>query len=139
MDLRIYLYDKLVSDARAIRQEVFAYGDEGFDKRENKSVHVHIYDGGTLVSYGRMFRDESGDAIIDNVCVRESHRNKKLGRRAVLALEEDANKSGAMKAKVKATPGTAGFFEKLGYIADDSDTDGDIPMSKEFAVKIKFH
>ncbi|MBR1750633.1 MAG: GNAT family N-acetyltransferase [Ruminococcus sp.] len=136
MDLRIYLYDKLVSDARQLREEVFVQElcvENEFDDKENKSVHVIIYDGREPVAYARLCT-EDGMSVIDHVCVKKEYRLKKLGRRAVAALEEDANKSGFSFSYAYPTHASEGFFEKIGYTPDISGG-----YKKEFKVKIKLH
>ena len=131
MDLRIYLYNKPVSDVKALRTEVFIeeQGFENeFDEIDNRATHVLIYDGKTPVATGRLFTDENGDYVIGRVCVKKEYRDKKLGKRVISALEEDARKAGGRTVSVSAQCRVQGFYEKLGYTAtDDLHDDEGVP------------
>ena len=133
MDLRIYLYNKPVSDIKALRTEVFIkeQGFENeFDEIDNKATHVLIYDGKVPVATGRLFsEDENGEEyIIGRVCVKKEYRDKKLGKRVIMALEEDARKIGGRRVSVSAQCRVQGFYEALGYSAtDDLHDDEGVP------------
>ena len=133
MDLRIYLYNKPVSDIKALRTEVFIkeQGFENeFDEIDNKATHVLIYDGKVPVATGRLFtEDENGEEyIIGRVCVKKEYRDKKLGKRVIMALEEDARKMGGRSVSVSAQCRVQGFYEALGYTAtDDLHDDEGVP------------
>ncbi|MBO6140391.1 MAG: GNAT family N-acetyltransferase [Ruminococcus sp.] len=133
MDLRIYLYNKPVSDIKALRTEVFIkeQGFENeFDEIDNKATHVLIYDGKVPVATGRLFsEDENGEEyIIGRVCVKKEYRDKKLGKRVIMALEEDARKMGGRRVSVSAQCRVQGFYEALGYSAtDDLHDDEGVP------------
>ena len=131
MDLRIYLYNKPVSDVKALRTEVFIE-EQGFvnefDEIDNRATHVLIYDGKTPVATGRLFTDDNENYTIGRVCVKKEYRDKKLGKRVILALEEDARKAGGRTATVSAQCRVQGFYEKLGYSAtDDLHDDEGVP------------
>jgi len=133
MDLRIYLYNKPVSDIKALRTEVFIeeQGFENeFDDIDNRATHVLIYDGKIPVATGRLFSDDDNgeEYIIGRVCVKKEYRDKKLGRRVILALEEDARKMGGKRVSVSAQCRVQGFYEALGYTAtDDLHDDEGVP------------
>lgn len=122
MKLRIYLYDKLVSDAEKLRRDVFM-NEQGFknefDEIDDRATHVIIYDDNTPVATGRLFTDDGENYIIGRVCVAKDYRDKKLGKRVIMALEEDARKMGGKSVSVSAQCRVQGFYEKLGYEPTD--------------------
>ena len=125
MELRIYLYNKPVSDVRALRTEVFLeeLGCENeFDDIDNSATHVLFYDKNTAIATGRLYT-QGEDFFIGKVCVKKDYRGNKLGRRVVLALEEDARKSGGRLVRAYASGEAKPFCEKLGYTAE-SEADG---------------
>ena len=133
MDLRIYLYNKPVSDIKALRTEVFIeeQGFENeFDDIDNRATHVLIYDGKIPVATGRLFSDDDNgeEYIIGRVCVKKEYRDKKLGKRVIMALEEDARKMGGKSVSVSAQCRVQDFYEALGYTAtDDLHDDEGVP------------
>lgn len=131
MDLRIYLYNKPVSDIKALRTEVFI-DEQGFenefDETDNKATHVLIYDGKTPIATGRLYSDDGQSYHIGRVCVKKEYRGKKLGRRVLSALEEDARKAGGSEVKLSAQCRAKEFYEKCGYTAtDDQHDDEGVP------------
>ncbi len=131
MELRIYLYNKPVSDIKALRKEVFM-DEQGFENEfddiDNKATHVLIYDAKTPVATGRLYTDDGESYTIGRVCVKKEYRGKKLGGRVLSALEEDARKAGGKSVTLSAQCAAQGFYEKSGYTAtDDLHDDEGVP------------
>ena len=122
MELRIYLFDKLVSDAQKLRTDVFI-NEQGlkneFDEIDDRATHVIIYDKNIPIATGRLYTNDGENYIIGRVCVAKDYRDKHLGKRVISALEEDARKMGGKAVSVSAQCRVQGFYEKLGYTATD--------------------
>ena len=135
MDLRIYLYNKPVSDVKALRTEVFAGElglEEVMDSIDEHATHILIYDGGTAIATGRLYSDNEEKFVIGSVCVKKDYRGKKLGKRVLSALEEDARKSGGSDVSARVPDTVQGFFEKAGYTAADTQPDNaQVVMTKK--------
>ena len=133
MELRIYLYNKPVSDVRALHNEVFADelgAENSFDDSIDNATYVIIYDGKTAVATGRLVSSDGERFDIAGVCVKKAYRGKKRGKRVLSALEEDARKAGGKTACGVVSEDVKPFFEKAGYTADESGKAG-ISMVKK--------
>ncbi len=104
------------AEIRRIRNTVFT-GEQrvdealDFDGQDPDAVHVLVACEGEYVGTGRML----SDGHIGRLAVLEEHRGRGCGRRAVLALVQEAEKAGLRKTFLGAQKHAVGFYEKLGF------------------------
>lgn len=112
--------------AKDIRIAVFVK-EQGFvnefDEREEKSIHLVIFDDGAPVATARAYqKDRSEVYIIGRVAVLPSHRGRGLGAMAVTGLEQFLAGRGVSAVELSAQVQARGFYERLGYTARSEET-----------------
>ncbi|MCA0754346.1 GNAT family N-acetyltransferase [Paenibacillus sp. N4] len=113
---------KQLEDAFRIRKAVFVE-EQGvaeeveIDEYEPIAEHVLVYVDGEAAGTGRV-RFVDGTAKLERICVLESHRMHRLGKRIMQELEAIAAEKGAGQAKLHGQVQAAPFYEKLGYRTD---------------------
>lgn len=77
----------------------------------------------TLHVLPNMTYDMSPYALVENVATLQSHQGKGLGRQVMAAVADKAWAEGAFKIMLltNRARGATGFYEKLGYVADEKD------------------
>ncbi len=70
---------------------------------------------GKIVGMGRAISDGASDAYIQDVVVLEEYRGHGIGRELIQRLTQHCVERGIEWIGLVAEPGTAGFYERLGY------------------------
>ncbi|WP_100406827.1 GNAT family N-acetyltransferase [Bacillus solitudinis] len=131
--------NKQLQDAFHIRTNVFVKEqhvplEEEIDEFEDVSTHFVVYDNQNVVGAGRLrYVDDYGK--IERICIAKAARGLGVGRMLMEAIEMEAKRCGALKAKLYAQSHAEKFYEKLGYFTvSDEFLDAGIPhvtMEKE--------
>ncbi|WDP93111.1 MAG: GNAT family N-acetyltransferase [Desulfobacter sp.] len=100
--------------------------DYGFLERLpiSSALFAGAFAGNQMVGMGRALSDLCSDAFIQDVVVLKAYRNKGIAREIVLFLAQELKKRGVDWIGLVAEPGTASFYEKMGF----SPLEGHIPM-----------
>lgn len=115
----IWTAGKTGSDrAFAIRQEVFVkeqgFSNE-FDKLDEVSLHLTVYDDNRPAGTLRLLPIENGVAHIGRVAVRREMRGQKLGSALMREGMKKAAELGARRIELGAQKQAAPFYESLGF------------------------
>lgn len=102
-----------------IRKKVFVKEqgiplDDEFDKYEDTSDHILVYNNDKPVGTGRL-RIIDGTAKLERICVLHSHRKLGFGKVIVQTLEKIAREKGITEAKLHGQIQAKQFYKKLGY------------------------
>ena len=103
-------------EIRRIRNAVFTLEqkvpeDIDFDGKDPEALHVLVKAGDLYVGTGRMLQD----GHIGRLAVLKEHRGKGFGAEAIMALTEEAERSGIKRVFLGAQVHAVGFYEKLGF------------------------
>lgn len=121
-------------DARAIRMEVFVeeqgYDAEmEFDCQDARARHLTVYQDGEAAAAGRILQEKADMWLLGRIAVRKARRGTGLGAALVAEMARKAEELGARELHVSAQTQAQGFYEKMGFAADEKATymDGHIP------------
>lgn len=108
-------------EAARLREQVFLR-EQGFstefDGIDAQAWHLTLLRQGRALAVGRLYPgDRPGLFVIGRVAVCQSCRGQGLGKKVVLALEEQARRLGGRTVQLSAQCHAQGFYEKLGYTA----------------------
>lgn len=109
-------------EAARLRERVFLE-EQGFstefDEIDPSAWHLTLFRQGRALAVGRLYPDPSrpGLFIIGRIAADRACRGQGLGRKAVLALEDQARRLGGREIDLSAQCHAQGFYEKLGYTA----------------------
>ncbi|MCP4020256.1 MAG: GNAT family N-acetyltransferase [Desulfobacteraceae bacterium] len=84
---------------------------------ENSAFFAGAFYNKTLIGMGRALSDMASDAYIQDVAVLSKYRNKGVGEKIVKRLIEELKKMGVDWIGLIGKPGTASFYEKIGFKA----------------------
>jgi aralkylamine N-acetyltransferase len=82
---------------------------------ENSAVFVGVFWEKKLIGMGRALSDLVSDAYIQDVTVLKTFRGKGIGKRIIQKLIEKLKKHGVDWIGLVAQPGTASFYNELGF------------------------
>jgi predicted GNAT family N-acyltransferase len=86
-----------------------------YDDSPEACRHILLKDGDKPVATGRWKVYEEGTAKLQRIAVLEEYRNKGIGKKLVLALEEDARNAGRGMVMLDGQCTAEGFYQSLGY------------------------
>ena len=109
-----------LADAHEVRYDVFVEEqdvDESieWDDLDAEATHLVAYAGDRPVGTARLRESDPGVAKIERVAVRESYRDRGLGRDLMYELEDLARSGGMDEAVLHAQTRVEGFYRRLGY------------------------
>lgn len=117
MDMKIY--NTLPKEAKKIREDVFmkeqGFQDE-FDKIDDHSTHLVLFDDSIPIATCRFFSSESNeDFIIGRIAVIKEYRGQNIGSYLLSIAETEIEKLGGKKIVLHAQERAKRFYEKQGY------------------------
>ena len=74
-----------------------------------------VTEGGRTIAMGRAISDGASDAYIQDVVVLPTHRGRGIGGEVVARLARHCTERGLVWIGLVAEPGTAAFYERLGF------------------------
>ena len=90
-----------------------------------ESEYVLVLDGNFPVSTCRIKYLDPGTAQIERVATVRAYRGQGAGRRAIEAAEQGLRERGIRKVKIHSRECAIGFYERLGYVTDRSQSEGE--------------
>ncbi len=112
-------YDKLPSEARDIRVEVFVKEQgfqEEFDSVDNYAMHVVVFDGGRAIATCRYFYQD-GYYLIGRIAVIKESRGSGLGGKLLEFARRQIEDLGGQEIRIHAQKRAEGFYQKQGYVS----------------------
>lgn len=113
-------------DARDIRQIVFVE-EQGFqhefDDYDEQAYHIVVYDDEKPIATARTYEQPNGSYPIGRVAVLKEYRKYGIGRMMITKLHEFLHNHGVTQTFVCAQVTARGFYEKLGYEAEEGVVD----------------
>ena len=95
--------------------------EDEFDEHDTpETKYIVIYDGVLPVATARLYPLDEEAVMLGRIVVLPEYRNRGLGRMAVTAAEDWALDLGFEKTVLESRLNKTGFYEKLGYIVDES-------------------
>lgn len=86
---------------------------------ENSFLFAGAFADGELIGMARVISDGISDAYIQDVVVDPAYRKRGVGKTLVLTLAEELRKTGVDWIGLVAEPGTAEFYENMGFRLQD--------------------
>lgn len=113
-------------DARNIRQMVFVE-EQGFqnefDDHDKQAYHIVVYDNEKPIATARTYKQPDDTYPIGRVAVLKEYRKYGIGRMMITNLHDFLHKRGVNRTFVCAQVTARGFYEKLGYEAEEGIVD----------------
>ncbi|MCD8121838.1 MAG: GNAT family N-acetyltransferase [Clostridiales bacterium] len=95
--------------------------EQEFDEHDTPDTRYIVFlDEDFPVATCRLYALDTDRVMLGRVVVLPEYRGRGLGRRAVLEAEQWARDLGFQRAVLESRVGKTGFYEKLGYTADES-------------------
>lgn len=92
-----------------------------FDEHDTPEMkYIVLLDGDFPVATCRIYAIDDTSTMIGRVVVLPEYRGKGLGRQVIREAERWLRELGFRRAVVESRDVAVGFYEKLGYVADDS-------------------
>lgn len=133
MDVRRVSNDGELSDALAVRREVFIE-EQGvpvhreLDGKDDRATHFVAYDDGEPVGAARLRQSGSTTGKVERVAVVEPRRGEGLGAELMAAVESAADEAGLEEIVLHAQVPVVGFYERLDYeVTSEEFEDAGIP------------
>ncbi len=96
--------------------------EEEFDEHDGLDAkYIVIYEDVLPVATARLYPLDEDAMMLGRIVVLPEYRHKGLGRMAVEAAEDWARELGCGKTVLESRINKTGFYEKLGYAADEND------------------
>jgi predicted GNAT family N-acyltransferase len=123
MEFRVY--ETLVQEAIAIRQEVFQQEQhfveefDALDHDHSRQIrHMVAYEQGNPVACCRYYADDTpGAYLVGRIAVRKPYRGQQIGAQLLREVEARLSAQGAMLLSLSAQVAARAFYEKQGYTA----------------------
>lgn len=98
---------------------------EDLDNQDQNASHFLAYENHKLIAYGRVNIDSKNHAaIIQRICIHKDYRNQKIGKTLMGKIMNDLNLHKNLHyAELDAQSHLQKFYEKFGFISDDSPYD----------------
>ena len=117
--MKTVVYDKVVPEARYIRETVFLQ-EQGFEKEydenDNMAKTIVIYDGDNAVGTCRLYWDNDvGCHHVGRIAVPKHRRGEGLGALIVTEAERVIKELGGKEVFISGQIQVADFYKKLGY------------------------
>lgn len=117
--MRIEVYDKVVDEARYIRETVFLQ-EQGFEKEydeyDNVAKTIVIYDGDEAIATCRLYWDNEVNCYhMGRIAVLKHRRGEGLGAIIVTEGEKVIKSLGGKEVFISGQIQVAEFYKKLGY------------------------
>lgn len=117
--MRIEVYDKVVDEARYIRETVFLQ-EQGFEKEydeyDNVAKTIVIYDGDEAIATCRLYWDDEVNCHhMGRIAVLKHRRGEGLGAIIVTEGEKVIKSLGGKEVFISGQIQVAEFYKKLGY------------------------
>lgn len=118
-------FDKLDRNEERIRKAVFV-DEQGFQNEidelddQGKAVHIVLFYDDEAIGTCRYYM-QNGVYKIGRIAVLKKYRGKGYGASLVKVAEEKIYEEGGREVVLSAQVRTRGFYEKIGYVAEDEE------------------
>lgn len=91
---------------------------------QNSWLSISVYDGDTLVGFGRLVTDGVVHAMIYDLIVMPAYQGQGIGSRILTMLLDACHEAGIPQIQLFCAPGKRAFYEKRGFYVRPDDAPG---------------